>query len=73
MSKLKCIAVGKGFEEFFSEGKVYFSDIEWGVTDNDSFDDTDYSWQVEDDGETVMSAYGDETSQLVAKFNRVEE
>lgn len=73
MSKLKCLTVGKGYEDFFTVGKEYFSDADFCVTDNDSVGEDWYHWDLEVDGVTVRSACGDDSSAVVATFKIVEE
>lgn len=73
MAKLKCLTVGKRYGEFFTEGKVYGADLEYGVADNHSFDDTDHNWELEPDGITVRETCCDEDSAIVATFEVVEE
>lgn len=75
MAKLKCKTVGAGYETFFTVGKVYGADLEYGVADNDAivFDETGYNWELEPDGVTVRAACCDEDSAIVATFEIVEE
>lgn len=72
MSKLKCTTVGKGYESFYTVGKVYNSDSDFCVCDNDSEGDDWFHWDLEADGVTVLSSCGDEFSALVATFEIVE-
>lgn len=69
----KCKIVGNGYEKFFTVGKVYGADLEYGVADNDSIDETDHNWELEPDGVTVRAACCDEDSAIVATFEIVEE
>lgn len=73
MVKLKCKTVGNGYGKFFTVGKVYGADLEYGVADNDSIDETDHNWELEPDGVTVRAACCDEDSAIVATFEIVEE
>lgn len=72
MTKLKCLTVGKKYGEWFTVGAVYGADLEYGVADNHSFDETDHNWELEPDGVTVRSACCDEDSDIVATFSIVE-
>lgn len=73
MAKLKCLTVGKKYGEWFTVGNVYGADLEYGVADNHSFDETDHNWELEPDGVTVRSACCDEDSDIVATFSIVED
>lgn len=72
MAKLKCKTVGVGYETFFTVGKVYGADLEFGVADNDSIDATDHNWELEPDSVTVRTHCCDEDSAVVATFEIVE-
>lgn len=73
MAKLRCKTVGAGYEKFFTVDKVYGADLEFGVADNESFDDTDHNWELEPDSVTVRSLCCDEDSDIVATFEIVED
>lgn len=70
---LKCIEVNPGFARFFTEGKVYRSD-EISVED-DSVEPTEdrFEWDLESEFLEVRSICFDQESDLVAKFEIVEE
>lgn len=73
MSKLKCKTVGAGFENFYTVGKVYNSDADACVTDNESVGDDWYHWDLESDGVTVREHCCDDSSRIVATFEIAEE
>lgn len=73
MGKLKCKTVGTGYETFFTVGKVYGADLEFGVADNNSIGEGDHNWELEPDSVTVRARCCDEDSDIVATFEIVED
>lgn len=73
MSKLKCLTVGKGFDKFYTAGKVYISDADFCVCDDDSEHEDDFRWDLEVDGVTVRTHCCNDGSAIVATFEVVEE